>query len=48
VHAVLEKFPPREVALYMGIMLTVGGDFWVGLPEVVETEFPGMKAALNQ
>ncbi len=46
VCAVLAKFPPREVALYMGIMLTVGGDFWVGLPEVVETEFPGMKAAL--
>lgn len=47
VHAVLEKFPPREVALYMGIMLTVGGDFWVGLAEAVEAEFPGMKAALG-
>ena len=46
VRAVLEKFPPREVALYMGIMLTVGGDFWVGLAEAVEAEFPGMKAAL--
>jgi len=46
VRAVLEKFPPREVALYMGIMLTVGGDFWVGLAEAIEAEFPGMKAAL--
>jgi hypothetical protein len=46
VCAVLEKFPPHEVALYMGIMLTVGGDFWVGLAEAVESEFPGMKAAL--
>lgn len=48
VRAVLEKFPPREVALYMGVMLTVGGDFWVGLAEAVESEFPGMKAALSQ
>jgi len=47
VRAVLEKFPPREVALYMGIMLTVGGDFWVGLDKAVEAEFPEMKATLT-
>jgi len=48
VSAVLAKFPPREVAIYMGIMLTVGGGFWVGLAEAVGTEFPEMKVALNQ
>jgi len=47
VRAVVAQFPPREVALYMGIMLTVGGDFWVGLAEAVESEFPAMKAALT-
>ncbi len=47
VRAVLDKFPPREVALYMGVMLTVGGDFWVGLADAIEAEFPEMKAALS-
>jgi hypothetical protein len=48
VCAVVAAFPPREVALYMGIMLAAGGDFWVGLAEAVEKEFPGMKTALSQ
>ena len=48
VRAVVEKFPAREVALYMGIMLAAGGDFWVGLAGAIESEFPGMKAALEQ
>lgn len=46
VLALLAKFPRREVALYMGIMLTAGGDFWVGLPEAVESAFPDIKQAL--
>lgn len=47
VQAVLKQFPPREVALYMGIMLSAGGDFWVGLSEAVEKEFPDCKKALS-
>ncbi|MEI6563739.1 MAG: hypothetical protein WCO42_05455 [bacterium] len=46
VRAVRDQFPPREVALYMGVMLTVGGDFWTGLAEAVDSEFPAMKASL--
>ena len=46
VRAVRDHFPPREVALYMGVMLTVGGDFWTGLAEAVDSEFPAMKASL--
>ena len=46
VRAVRDQFPPREVALYLGVMLAAGGDFWPGLPEAVEAEFPSMKDAL--
>lgn len=48
VLAVLAKFPRREVALYMGVMLTAGGDFWVGLPEAIEADFPDIKQALSK
>lgn len=44
--AVLAKFTRREVALYIGVMLAAGGDFWVGLPEAVESEFPDIKQAM--
>jgi hypothetical protein len=47
VRAVRDQFPPRDVALYMGVMLAAGGDFWEGLPEAVESEVPGFKQSLG-
>lgn len=47
VCAVRDQFPPREAALYMGVMLAAGGDFWAGLPEAVEAEIPGFKESLG-
>lgn len=46
VRALRDKFPPRETALYMGIMISSAGEFWVGLPEIVEQEIPGLAALL--
>jgi hypothetical protein len=47
VRAVRDQFPPRDVALYMGVMLVAGGDFWAGLPEAVEAEIPGFMESLG-
>ena len=47
VRAVRDQFPPREVALYMGVMLAAGGDFWAGLSEAVEAEIPGFMESLG-
>lgn len=47
VRAIREQFPARDVALYLGIMLAAGGDFWQGLGEAVEAEFPSVKDALS-
>ena len=46
VQAVCAKFPPREVALYMGVMLVAGGGFWDGLAEAIEREIPDFKKTL--
>lgn len=46
VRAVCAKFPPREVALYMGVMLVAGGGFWDGLAEAIEIEIPDFKKTL--
>jgi len=46
VRALRDKFPPRETALYMGIMIASAGEFWTGLPEIVEQEIPGLEASL--
>ena len=40
VRAVRDKFPARDVSLYMGVMLAAGGDFWVGLSDAIEAEIP--------
>lgn len=47
VRAVRDQFPPRDVALYMGVMLAAGGDFWQGLSEAVEAEIPGFRESLG-
>jgi len=47
VRTICTQFPPREVALYLGVMLTAGGDLWTGLGTAVESEFPSLKAALT-
>ncbi len=46
VCAIRDRFPPREVALYLGFILAAGGAFWTGLAEAVEAEIPTLKAAL--
>lgn len=40
VRAVCDRFPARDVALYMGVMMAAGGGFWVGLDQVVAEEIP--------
>lgn len=47
VRAVRDQFPPRDVALYMGVMLAAGGGFWVGLPDIVDAEIPGFRDVLK-
>ena len=47
IRTVRERFPPRDVALYMGIMLSTGGDFWSGLTEAVAAEFPDWETILT-
>ena len=46
VRAIRDQYPPREVALYLGVMLATGGDIWAGLREAVEAEFPSLKDVL--
>ena len=46
VRAIRDQFPPREVALYLGVMLATGSDIWTGLREAVEMEFPSLQTAL--
>jgi len=46
VRAIRDGFPPRDVALYLGVMLTTPGDFWTGLPGIVEAEIPDFKKSL--
>jgi len=47
VRAIRDQFPPREVALYLGVMLASGGDLWAGLRDAIETEFPSLKTLLT-
>lgn len=47
VQAVRDQFPPRDVAFYMGVMLLAGGDFWNGLPGIIEEELPELRKALG-
>lgn len=47
IRAVLAQFPPRDVALYMAVMLAAGGGFWTGLAEAIEAEIPDFKASLG-
>ena len=47
VRAVRDKFPARDVALYMGVMLAAGGDFWVGLADAIEVEIPDLMNTLQ-
>lgn len=47
VCAVRDQFPPRDVALYMAVMLVAGGGFWVGLADVVAQEIPDFRKTLG-
>ena len=47
IQAIKEKFPARDVALYMAIMLGAGGEFWAGLSEAVAAEIPDLSSALG-
>jgi hypothetical protein len=46
VQAIHSQFPLRDVALYMAVMLSTGGDFWSGLPEAVAAVIPDLEAVL--
>jgi hypothetical protein len=46
IQAIKAQFPARDVALYMAVMSTAGGDFWVGLADAVAAEIPDLKAML--
>ncbi len=47
IRTIKEQFPARDVALYMGIMLSAGGDFWSGLTEAVAAEMPDLETLLT-
>jgi hypothetical protein len=47
IAAIRAQFPPRDVALYMSVMLAAGGEFWTGLKDAVEAEWPDYQNALG-
>lgn len=46
VLALRERFPARDVALYMAVMIAAGGEFWAGLADIVATEIPDLSTAI--
>jgi hypothetical protein len=47
IQAIRSQFPLRDVALYMAIMISSGGDFWSALPEAVAAELPTLDEVLS-
>lgn len=46
IQAIKAQFTARDVALYMAVMSSAGGEFWVGLPDAVAAEIPDLKETL--
>ena len=43
-----DRFPARDVAIYLGVMIAAGGDFWTQLKAAVDAEWPDLAAVLTK
>lgn len=38
IKTILERFPSKDIAIYLGYLFLFGGDYWAALPDVIKAE----------